>query len=412
MTVILLENHREKRVAVESLFRAGFIHEPEGKAHLSHVVEHMVVQSATESYKAYESFKLLQERGMANAETLAHFVHYDSIVDSGSLELVLKVVSERLTKIQFSEDVLKEEIPKCLQEIEAVQRTPQGGVFKFALMALNQVLRYGAKSVPLCRGTLAFTPGDVQRFYQDCYRPDDALLILAGDFDPGRAKGFVEKYFAGITGAVKGKAFEGEAGEKGAKPEGNIQVQWDVETDAVFLVFPRTNSLNEDLVLTLFGNLLNGFFYSDQEVKKVSKISFASNQLYPVGELPFFIYGEAREGGRIEEVRQCLKKALQNALKAWNPLAFVHAKMGIVSFIKRDYLESGSSPSLGPYEALLGQQALEMGIKELLKGGVEDGEFLRKLEVLEFKAADKIIQDVLARGNEREIILISIQEKR
>ncbi len=120
LTVILLQNHKENKVALESFYGAGFIHEPRGKPHISHVVEHMVVRCPTRSYKPNESFELLQNKGMVNAETLATFVHYDYILPSQDLELALKIESERLTSIKFSQEILKQEIPKCLQEIQFV----------------------------------------------------------------------------------------------------------------------------------------------------------------------------------------------------------------------------------------------------------------------------------------------------
>ena len=85
LTVLLLENHAAKKVAVESFYCAGFLHEPAGKAHVAHLTEHLVCYSPTASYGPYEAFNLLQGKGMANAETLATFVHYDYLVPSSDL---------------------------------------------------------------------------------------------------------------------------------------------------------------------------------------------------------------------------------------------------------------------------------------------------------------------------------------
>src|SRR5687768_8479641 len=59
-----------KQVAVEAFYDVGLIHEPEGMPQAAHLLEHLVCNAATTGYKAGESMKLLNQFGMANAETM------------------------------------------------------------------------------------------------------------------------------------------------------------------------------------------------------------------------------------------------------------------------------------------------------------------------------------------------------
>lgn len=402
LTVILLENHKESKVAVASFYRAGFMHEPRGKAHISHVVEHMVVQCATKSYKPRESFMLLQKKGMVNAETLASFAHYDYILPSSDLELALRIESERLTSIKFTEEILKHEIPKCLQEIEFVQKNPQSGLIKFGLIGLNQTIRFGDGFVPVYSGTSRLTVEDVQQFHKEHYGPENALLIIVGDFKKEAARRMVRKYFANVP---KSQPQDMAAVEM----SGDIRVNWDLGSNALYLVYPGiAEEVNERVTLTLFGNYLSGHLFIDAGLKKVTKISFCSNQLYPVGDLPFFIFAEAKYDEPIEGVREALKKVVEKALQDFNAMTFSQTKSALVSFMQSSILEGGFAPANIEHEMLLGQEAINLGIKELLRDGTSEGEYLRRIDDLDFEAASKILEVYLSEENEKEVFFLTV----
>jgi predicted Zn-dependent peptidase len=269
LTVTLLENHKGKTVAVESFYPAGFLHEPAGKAHLSHVAEHMFILSATRSYKARESFELLQKKGLVNAETLATSAHYDYVLPSGDLELALQVESERMTSIDFSEDVLKTEIARCLQEIELVQRNPQAGLVKFGFAGLNQALRAGAdvKTVSIGCGATALTLEDVREFHRQRYTPETARLIIVGDFEPQTARELVNRHFAGIP---RGR-------QRDAVPEllkGDICAEWDARSDALYLIYPRDGKdSRERISLQLFAGCLAMRLMADKGLRTTAKVA-------------------------------------------------------------------------------------------------------------------------------------------
>ena len=417
LTVILLENHKENKVAVVSFYRAGFMHEPRGKAHISHLVEHMVLQCATKSYEPNESLILLQKKGMANAETLATFVHYDYLLPASDLELALKIESERLTSIKFSEKVLKEEIAKCLQEIEFVQNDPQAGLIKFGLMGFSQAIRFGDKFVPVCGGTSKLTVEDVQEFHKDHYRPESALLVMVGDFESEAAKRMARNYFADIPkGGQEPRparpAPPVQAGVRVVQMSEDIRAQWDFASEALYLIYPGApEDFDGRIALTLFGNYLTRCLFFDADLKKVTKISFCSNQLYPVGELPFFVFAEPKQGEALEGVRAALKKAVEEALQDFNTMAFSQIKFGLVSFMRSSFLEGGFAPPHIQYEMLLVQEALYLGIKELLRNGISEEEFLSRIDALDFQAANEIIKTRLSNENEKEVLFMATKER-
>lgn len=404
LTVILQENHKVKRVAIESFYRAGFIHEPKDKAHISHVVEHLVCYCPTQNYKDSESFNLIQSLGMVNAETLATFVHYDYIVPSDRLELVLKIEQERLTSIRFDEEILKREILRCLQEIEFVENSPQGGLIKFGLMGLNQAIHFG-KEHAFIRGDITkLTVEDVQQFHKKHYIPNNAILIIVGDFNSAQTKVMVEKYFGNISKAEVPNQVMSYLKDRTTK--------WDLGSDALYLVYPnKGKDTNECIVLTLFGNYLCQQLFTDANLKKVAKMSFCSNQTYPVGEWPFFIFAEARQEHNIDEVQTVLKSIVAKTLNGFNATVFSQLRFGLLGFMRQSALKTSFIPRNMKYEMILGQEALNLGIKHLIKAGLSQKEFLERLNNLNFKTANKILKRLLAGNNERKIVFLTIQEE-
>ena len=284
LTVVLREDHTEKRVAVESLYRAGFIHEPKGKAHIAHITEHMVCCCPTKSFGPREAATRLQRNGMANAETLASFVHYDYIVPSTDLALALRIEAERLTSIRFTDTVLKQEVPRAVGEIDIVERNPQAGVLKFGLIGLCHVLRFQDTFVPIHANPSRFTRTDVEQFHAAHYRIDEGVLTIVGDFDTASAKEMVQREFGAIPKPPPRPPIEIHLDQ-------NRAATWDLRANTVYLVCPcDATDANARLTLTLLGNYLSMRLWQDANLKGMTKNRFCSTRGYPVGEMPFFVF--------------------------------------------------------------------------------------------------------------------------
>ncbi|MDA1190884.1 MAG: pitrilysin family protein [Candidatus Poribacteria bacterium] len=404
LTVILVENHQEPTVAVETFYRAGFFHEPLGKANLSHMVEHLMVRSATASYAANEAFNTFQQNaGMMNAETLASVAHYDYIVPKELLETTLKVESERLSSIRFAPEVLAQEVPKAAQEIDFVQNSPQAGLIKFGLMGLNQTARYGASSVSIYESPTTFSVEDVEAFYRRHYRADSATLIIVGDFDSAQVKSLVTQYFADIPRRTASTL------SPMVMMRREIDAMWDLKSDAVYLVFPGEGTLEERIALTMFGNYLNGVMYMNSALTSSTKSVFCSNQLYPVVDAPFFVFAEALPGGSVEAARAQLEKTVRNVALTFDEHTFTQLKLGFLNFLSSSAFQMGAGMPNITHDMLLGQEAINLGVKELLRDGKSPEEFRALLDGLDFKTANGAIQKRLSPENEKVVIFRAVK---
>ncbi|NOZ21306.1 MAG: insulinase family protein [Planctomycetes bacterium] len=398
LTVILEVNHKTDKVAIETFHRAGFQHEPQGKAHLAHVAEHMVCYCATASYGPRQGQMLLQQKGgMANAETLATFVHYDYTVPASELKLALQVAAERIGSIVFADNVLREEVPRVVQEMDFVQNNPQAGLLKFGLIGLSHVLRFGDAFVPVYAGPSKLTAADIEAFVKTHYRPCESILVVVGDFDPVNAQQLINIYFGSLPRSEPPP-------KTPVTITTDVDAKWDLRSDAIYLVYPKADPDEATrMALTLFGNYLQQSVWNDPGLKGMTKSRFCSNQLYPVGDLPFFVFAEAKQGVSLDSVEARLKQIVTGALTDFNPGTFAQIKMGLVYFLQSSVVQSGYAPPDVPFERMLGQEAINLGIKEILRDGAPPNEFLARLNALDYGTANQIIRSVLSPANEKKV---------
>lgn len=309
-TVILFPIAGADQVAVESFYTVGFFHEPKGMTQAAHLVEHLVCQGATKSYAAGQSMGVMNQKGMANAETLPAFTHYDYVLPARDLELALQIEGERLTSLQITPDLIRKEAPKCYQEADLVERNPQSGMLKHAFMVLSQAWRFRAEEALVRGGLEQMSVEDLTKFHHAHYRPENLLVVVVGGFDGDGARQLVETHLAAVP-RIKTQPGQLTAWAEVAK---EATVRWDSKVRAVSLAFPPPEDTVAREALSLWGNLLTQRLMADRQIQSVADAVFCTNQQWSVGTLPFFVYATVKPTAEVTQVRQALEGALQQAL--------------------------------------------------------------------------------------------------
>src|SRR5262245_18588144 len=202
--------------------------------------------------------------GRANAETLADFMYFDLRVEPAEVPLAVRVQAARLAGRNFDPEVLKREIPRALGELENLESQKKGFTSKFALMALAQVGFHGRSEIPFRERTRAYTVEDVQAFHEQHFRPDRAMLVVAGGFDPAVVRPVVEEAFGKIAkpGAPPPK--------RGAPRSG--RGTWDGATSHLLLAWSAPGPGDPDLAATLVASsLFMTRLAADPEIRKAAR---------------------------------------------------------------------------------------------------------------------------------------------
>jgi zinc protease len=196
----VLDRTRPK-VSVQLWYGAGARNDPVGRAGLAHLVEHLMFKGRGEVPEGFLDQVTESAGGDSNAATNHDFAQYYDTVPPERVEPVLWAEAARMKRLELTQADLDSERAVVERELlEAAADRPHGG----SLLAWD--LPKGGMQIPLepdsTIGTIEelqrVTLGDVQRFHDRYYGPDNAALVIVGAFDPSRLSGWVDRYFGGI----------------------------------------------------------------------------------------------------------------------------------------------------------------------------------------------------------------------
>ena len=199
------------QIAYVSVVRTGSRDEVEpGKSGFAHFFEHMMFRG-TEKYPNYDA--VTNKMGaFRNASTWADQTAYYMVANSEYLEKIMDLESDRFMNLKYAEPDFKTEAGAILGEYQQGAREPQ----RF----LNEKVREAAFDKHTYRHTTIGYEADVRAmpqaykysktFLQRFYRPENVVLVIAGDFDTEKTKALVRKYYAGWKPGYKAPAIEAE----------------------------------------------------------------------------------------------------------------------------------------------------------------------------------------------------------
>ena len=201
LRVILHEDHSTPIVGVNVWYHVGSKNEQPGKTGYAHLFEHMMFQGS----KGYDDdyFKALQEvGGSLNGSTNTDRTNYWEVVPSNFLERAVFLEADRMAtlpdalteaKLANQRDVVKNE------KRQNYDNRPYGLVgAKIAEILYPASHPYHWLTIGSLDDLTAASMDDIKGFFQRYYTPNNASLVIAGDFNPADARRFVQKYFAPI----------------------------------------------------------------------------------------------------------------------------------------------------------------------------------------------------------------------
>ena len=200
LQVVSLAQRSGATVSVQVWYRVGGKDDPAGRSGFAHLFEHMMFKRTRNM--ASEMFDRLTEDvgGQNNAFTTEDMTAYQSEVPSNHLERLLWAEAERLANLQVDQASFESERKVVIEELrQRVLADPYGRLF-------NALPQHAFERHPYQRPVIgseadlnAATLDDVRRFHTTYYRPDNAVLIVVGDFEPTQLDGWVDRYFAPLV---------------------------------------------------------------------------------------------------------------------------------------------------------------------------------------------------------------------
>jgi zinc protease len=199
LRVVTVEDHSSPTVSVQVWYDVGGKNDPEGRSGFAHLFEHLMFKS-TRYLKAEQLDRMTEDvGGMNNAATGDDYTEYYDVVPSNHLERLLWAEAERMSNLNVDEANFKSERAVVEEEYrERILASPYGRFYQSFAPRSYTVHPYRRGVIGNIDQLEAASVDDVRAFHRTYYRPDNAILIVTGDFDPKEVDAWVDKYFAGI----------------------------------------------------------------------------------------------------------------------------------------------------------------------------------------------------------------------
>jgi predicted Zn-dependent peptidase len=203
LKVVLSPDRSTPIVIVAVYYNIGFRIEPQDRTGFAHLFEHMMFQGS-ENLGKMEHIRLVQfNGGVLNGSTRFDFTNYFEIMPANVLEKTLWAEADRMRGLTVTQENLTNQQGVVTNEVKtAVLNQPYGG---FPWLDLPQLANSNWYNAHNFYGDLedleAATLDDVQAFFDTYYAPNNAVVVLTGDFEPAEALQMVEKHFGDIEPA-------------------------------------------------------------------------------------------------------------------------------------------------------------------------------------------------------------------
>lgn len=206
LRVLASENHRTPTVAIYVFYRVGSKDDPPGRSGFAHLFEHLMFKS-TKNMASEQLDRLTEDVGGANnAYTADDATVYHETVPSNHLERLLWAEAERMSNLTVDEKNFKSERAVVQEEYrQSYAANPYGDLYLQTVIQGFTKHPYKRPGIGNLAELQAATVADVRAFHKTYYRPDNAVLVVVGDFDPAQLKSWTEKYFGAVakpTGAI------------------------------------------------------------------------------------------------------------------------------------------------------------------------------------------------------------------
>jgi predicted Zn-dependent peptidase len=200
--VTLSEDHTAPIVAVNLWYHVGSADEKTGRTGFAHLFEHMLFQGSAH-VGSNEHFELIQRAGgTLNGSTWLERTNYFETVPSNELALALWLEADRMgellpamtqEKLDTQRDVVKNE------RRWAVDNQPYGTMLeKLQELVFPPSHPFHHSLIGSMEDLSASSLDDIAQFFSTYYSPDNAVLSVAGDFDPREARRLIGDYFGPI----------------------------------------------------------------------------------------------------------------------------------------------------------------------------------------------------------------------
>ena len=258
LRVLLLEDHRSPIVTVQTWYRVGSRNEARGATGIAHFLEHLMFRG-TARYGPGEFARLVERNGgQDNAFTSQDVTSYYVNLAADRLDLVLDLEADRMHNLLLDAKIIASEREVVIEERRTRTEDDPGGALGEEVSAIAfRAHPYGQPIIGWPTDLTRITPEEIRAFYRTYYVPNNALLVMVGDFKTAEVLAKVRAKFGALPRGAEPPPVL--AVEPPQSSERRLTVRRPAELPIVYLGYPVTNQKSPDAAaLELLSVILSG----------------------------------------------------------------------------------------------------------------------------------------------------------
>lgn len=246
LTVILYPDNTVPLVSYHTWYKVGSRDEYQGVTGAAHMLEHMMFKGS-KKYSGAEFEKILHENGITNnAFTSYDYTGFYQNLPSSKLEMMMQIEVDRMSSLLLKEEDLLSEREVVKEERRwRVDNNPIMSLLELTMATVFKVHNYKNPVIGTMKDISNFNVNILRGFYEKYYVPNNAVLVLAGDFKVNEAKKMIEKYY----GVLQKK--ELSESKRNFEPQQTIQfnakLRKEVQNSSFNLVFQSVKMNHQDM---------------------------------------------------------------------------------------------------------------------------------------------------------------------
>lgn len=204
LEVLLYEDHSVPVATVQLWYHVGSKDERKGRSGFAHLFEHIMFKGSENVAPEEHGNFISSIGGRVNATTDFDRTLYFETFPSNYLERILWMEADRMRSLDISDENFKSERDVVKEERRLrIDNPPFGRLFEVVLQNTYTTHPYHILPIGSMADLDAATLQDVRDFHATYYVPNDATLVVSGDFEPGQAMKWIETYFGPIAKGAK-----------------------------------------------------------------------------------------------------------------------------------------------------------------------------------------------------------------
>jgi zinc protease len=199
LKVLLVEDHTIPNIALYTFFRVGSRNERPGLTGVSHFIEHMMFNGTAKFGPGEFDRRMEFLGGSNNAYTADDMTAYTDWFPAAALETMIQMESDRMQGLAFVPEVLESERGVVASERRMGVDNNNDGILNENVRATAIMAHsYHWDVIGWMSDILGWRRDDIMGYYRTYYAPNNAVLIVVGDFNPATTLELIKKYYAGI----------------------------------------------------------------------------------------------------------------------------------------------------------------------------------------------------------------------